>query len=65
MALVDKTLETAILSVFNSMSSMTSGGDAYCAKNMANAIKTYILIYCICFIGTLIFGKTPLKYLFY
>lgn len=43
MALVDKTLETAILSVFNSMSSMTSGGDAYCAKNMANAIKTYIL----------------------
>ena len=28
-------------------------------------IMTYIIIYIICFVGMLIFGKTPLKYLFY
>ena len=33
--------------------------------NFLGMIKTYIIIYCICFIGMLIFGKTPLKYLFY
>ena len=27
-------------------------------------IMTYCIIYFICFIGTLIFGKTPIKYLF-
>ena len=43
MALVDSTLETALISIFASMGSMTSGGDAYLAKNMALAIKSYIL----------------------
>lgn len=36
-------------------------------KNLTflGCIKTYIIIYCICFFGMLIFGKTPFKYLFY
>ena len=33
--------------------------------NFLGMIKTYIIIYFICFIGMLILGKTPLKYLFY
>ena len=43
MALNDSILETAILSVFNNMSEMRTGGDAYCAQNLASAIKTYLL----------------------
>lgn len=43
MALVDTTLQTAIMSIFTSMGSMTSGGDRYLAKNLALAIKNFVL----------------------
>ena len=43
MALIDSTLQTAIMTVFNSMNGMTSGGDRYMAKNLALAIKNFIL----------------------
>ena len=33
--------------------------------NFLGMIKTYIIIYFICFVGMLILGKTPFKYLFY
>ena len=43
MALVDTTLQTALFTLFNAMSGMTSGGDIYMAKNTAVAIKTFVL----------------------
>ena len=43
MALVIKTLETALKTMFNAMNTISSGGNAYCAAQMASAIKAYIL----------------------
>jgi len=43
MALVPTTLQTALSVIFNAMNGMSNGGDAYCAKQMATAIKTFIL----------------------
>jgi hypothetical protein len=43
MALVSTTLETALKTIFNTMNNMSSGGDAYCAAQIADAIQTYIL----------------------
>ena len=34
-------------------------------RTFLGVIINYIICYSICFIGTLIFGKTPIKYLFY
>jgi hypothetical protein len=43
MALVPTTLQTALATVFNAMNDMSEGGDAYCAKQMAAALKTFNL----------------------
>jgi len=43
MALVSTTLQTAFSAIFSAMNNMAGGGDAYCAKQMAAAIKTFIL----------------------
>jgi hypothetical protein len=43
MALVPTTLETALAQVFNAMNNMTEGGDAYCAEQMAAALKTFTI----------------------
>jgi hypothetical protein len=43
MALIVTTLEMAFKTIFNAMNSMSSGGDAYCAAQIASTIKTYIL----------------------
>jgi hypothetical protein len=43
MALAPETLQTALTAIFNAMNNMTEGGDAYCAKQMAAALKTFAL----------------------
>lgn len=43
MALIDSTLQGSITTIFNSMRNMTSGGDTYLSKQLAVAIKTFIL----------------------
>lgn len=43
MALVDATLQAALLLTFNAMSSMTSGGDEYMAKQTSLAVKAFVL----------------------
>ena len=43
MALVDTTLQTALLLSFNSMVGMTSGGDRFMANKLALAIKAFVL----------------------
>jgi hypothetical protein len=41
MALIQATLQTTLAMIFNSMNNMTEGGDAYCAKQMAEALKVF------------------------
>jgi hypothetical protein len=43
MALIPATLQTALTAIFNAMNNMPEGGDAYCAKQMAAALKTFTL----------------------
>jgi hypothetical protein len=43
MALIPTMLQTALAQVFNAMNAMPAGGDAYCAKEMAAVLKTFIL----------------------
>lgn len=43
MALVDATLQAALLLTFNAMSSMTSGGNEFMAEKTSLAIKTFVL----------------------
>jgi hypothetical protein len=43
MALVSTTLQTALMAIFNAMNNMSEDGDAYCAKQMAAALKTFAL----------------------
>jgi hypothetical protein len=43
MALNPATLQTALLSIFNAMNDMTSGGDRFFADEAASAMKTFIL----------------------
>jgi len=40
--MVVATLQTAILDIFSAMNSMTSGGDKYCADELASAISDFI-----------------------
>lgn len=40
---IDPVLKTAILNIFSTMQNMTEGGDAYFAKQLALAIKSYLL----------------------
>jgi hypothetical protein len=43
MALIPATLQTALVTIFNSMNNISESGDAYCAKQMAAALKTFTL----------------------
>jgi hypothetical protein len=43
MALIPTTLQTALAQIFNAMNAMPTGGDAYCAEQMAAALKIFIL----------------------
>lgn len=43
MAMNPATLQAALLAIFNAMNSMTENGDAYCAAEMAKALKTFTL----------------------
>jgi hypothetical protein len=43
MALVDSTLETALFTIFSNMNNIKDNGDRYMAKNVALAIKNFVL----------------------